>query len=656
MFDAEPLKKAVAENDVDAIKKVLFDMGQAEVYKASHVLNNYNTIKNYNEIESILPEHHKALAIYYLYPLFNNNQLNTILIESQSLPSKDNIASTSDIINAPCTVIHNNEGYLSPGNELPSSNNPYTHKTLNNFTPIQGNSLRLGEIPIGYNVHLPPNGTVKSVFFRVYGGMNYRSPPPFMLFNKTPEQDEQNFRDSNGFHPGCLEEIEKRLLLNQDIAVVTLNLPDLLELKVVQGQMPKELHNKIHACINHAFETIHFHPETLTPELAVLKDKQAVLSGMSFGGRTAAMHAALYPNTFEGYFSINGAISNEMNVKSDLPGLKYDPIREYSPYLDPGREEFLKFIQDPILVLHTRDDTNLNVKIAMDFYNKLKSIGKSDLVNLMIFDKGEHAYIEDPSLLKALEQDLARFVENGASDLTALHEWRALRQDTMANQFYGEASLNEKFISQAHQTGVTRNLRKDPSQLEALWENTFEPLFASIVYSNQIAYNSDYLEKEIDRLKNIINVDHAMHAFKAQQKLFNEFLSKQFAPYEKINMSVPKISEETLDSLNPVDILKLYKQSLDALKAAKPEAAALFLSNLYRANPPLLQAARKAYPDIEYKLGLLAKDAKQSLKDFVQTEKKMILNTWKQTIVKAAEKQKKAIPEDDKSSGKKPKK
>jgi len=92
---------------------------------------------------------------------------------------------------------------------------------------------------------------------------------------------------------------------------------------------------EIHACINHVYHVFRTNPESLHPQLLSLYAKRFILSGISFGGRTAVMQAELYPNTFDGYISFEGALSNKMRSSSDFPQFRRG---ESLPHLDPANE------------------------------------------------------------------------------------------------------------------------------------------------------------------------------------------------------------------------------------------------------------------------------------------------------------------------------
>src|SRR4029079_9495372 len=106
--------------------------------------------------------------------------------------------------------------------------------------------------PIGYNIYIPPEAKkiteaqkIQNVVITIYGGAE--------IIDK--EQSVQK--------PGALDSIQATLLKNNTI-VITLNLPDLLELNEFQLKMPEALFNKIHACIHKFYDTLKYHPEKIS--------------------------------------------------------------------------------------------------------------------------------------------------------------------------------------------------------------------------------------------------------------------------------------------------------------------------------------------------------------------------------------------------------
>lgn len=340
-------------------------------------------------------------------------------------------------------VIYNQTGYIDPS-------------TL----PIQDETFQLGNTlyldnntPIGYNIHLP-KGDVKAVFVEVYGG--------------------------NGFTytPGNLDNLQI-YLLNHGIAIITLNLLDLRELNLMQQEMPSDIHQRLHASINHFYNTLNNEkdlnqllPENASPELTdsllSLKDKKKYLYGASFGGRTAVRQAELYPKTFDGYISHDGGLSPGMSVLSADPAVVEmeldEPVVKAREWLspmteDPSSDTKIDKIQSPILLLHNFDDNSVNVKVSLHWYQKALKMGKGDLVRFFITRRGNptlfpshrkgHFLPEDTEAFKSYSETVASFILNGPSQLPATSEWMANQINIYANKNYRSADLQERFISEA---------------------------------------------------------------------------------------------------------------------------------------------------------------------------------------------------------------
>src|SRR5690606_26115273 len=119
-------------------------------------------------------------------------------------------------------------------------------------------------------------------------------------------------RSTNASSPGSLHNYEK-YLMNHGVAIIKLNLPDLLELDVPQSQMPEDLHRKIQDCIHKFYRTLTENPEKLHTRLKEINTDKIYLGGSSFGGLICVRHAQMYPDDFSGYISIDGALSSEMS-------------------------------------------------------------------------------------------------------------------------------------------------------------------------------------------------------------------------------------------------------------------------------------------------------------------------------------------------------
>lgn len=239
---------------------------------------------------------------------------------------------------------------------------------------IKGKALTLADgTPIGYNIFLP-EGEVKAIMVEVYGGS-----PDLTYF----------YRPDKGF--------DHFFLRQQGMAIINLNLVDLLKLKTNQTEMPENIHKTLHESIDHFFKTIKHSPEMLDQNLTVLKGKPCYLFGCSFGGRTAIRQAELYPNSFDGYISFEGALSiiKLYETSKMLNEENLVETQNAEQWLCPTKS--IDKLQAPILLLQNADDNNVTMKSALDFVEKAKRAGKQDFIRLHITDHGGRK-IDVPSI------------------------------------------------------------------------------------------------------------------------------------------------------------------------------------------------------------------------------------------------------------------
>lgn len=506
----------------------------------------------------------------------------------------------------PSEVIYNNTGYIYeiPGPQF-------------NLNLIEGKPLSDAGTPIGYNVHLP-KGEVKSVVISAYGG------------SQKTEKDERVYR------PGAIDPSLQHLVDN-GVAVITLNLPDLLELDTFQGNMTSELHDKIHRCINHAHDTIKNHPEDLDVRLASLKGKNVFLHGGSFGGRTAVRHAQLYPGTFNGYISHDGWLSPTMGAKSDLINR---PL--YNNHLDPMSDSEIVKIVDPILLLHNRDDNNVNIKVTLDFYKKMQRKNKSDLVRLHVTELGNPApsvadkinkghYIPArPEEFNLYANTLRRFIEQGPSAVTEISAWRAYQQDKLANRFYKLGGLSKRFFAEILELNESKKIRVNDNNFNRLWDEYYKPLYYALYFSDDLSSSETELNAEISRLMSmkLLTDEVIMNTLKLQENVFNQYM-KEMHPELQFSEAVQH------DFLKKPEVIAKYREMIFNLGKEKDRSVKGYhLSLLYKANPDLL---KPLYPDFENQR-LLQKTIMQEKTKVVKkfTKKRNLMTAaWQQTVKEA---------------------
>lgn len=320
----------------------------------------------------------------------------------------------------------------------------------------KGNDLYLDNqhtTPIGYNIHLP-SGHPKAVMVQVYGGHQKKD------------------KEKKVYTPYDINEFDY-YLLNKGIVVVKLNLPDLLELDVYQGQMPEELFIKIQNCINIFYQKLTHKPEDLHKDLNQLKGLKTYLYGASFGGLVSIRHSELFPNNFDGYISHDGAISTKMMHKAEVGDardedqianlkrvnsslqkfldevVKNNELFEeksmlsimlstleiqkannrrielletqiastaFNDHLDPADEDEITKISKPICILQNQDDNNVHAKVAIDFYIKMKKANKAELVKMFMTKTSNPATLNNPlnkgHFIPQTENEFITYCEN----------------------------------------------------------------------------------------------------------------------------------------------------------------------------------------------------------------------------------------------------
>lgn len=465
--------------------------------------------------------------------------------------------------NKKITVVFNNNGYLKN-----------TIKT-NEFLQ-KGQSLILGrtlKTPIGYNFFLPAEGEISHVLVEVYAGL----------------QSYQ--REKEAYAPFANRLGNSSLyLLNHGTAIVQLNLPDLLKLNRFQLEMEESLHQEIHACIHRFYRMIKQSPERLHPLLAKLKDKKIFLMGASFGGRTAIRHAQMYPHTFDGYISENGAIS--LAVDNEYNGDE----AKYNPTLDPGIKRRVERITQPILLLQSRDDNNVNVRVTLDFYAKLSVEQKQQLARMHIYTSGSpiekkdkfkkgHSINPKETLFENYMQTILAFINEGPEGLPVFNENTFLIENTLANRFNHYATLLERFCGYAYDLSL--RVRDDGRKIIQEWEK-YKLLLQVLSYVDDLLRDSQRLEIEINRLKqdNLLTDEMIAKTLQQQGALFTQFIKEYYKFKWPREFSINKVwvSPETI---------AIFRKKIESLNKEKKAEQHYLLFTLYLENPALLQACLK---------------------------------------------------------------
>lgn len=443
------------------------------------------------------------------------------------------------------------------------------------ITCNQGNSIQLDEsTPIGYNIYLPYSD-VKAIVTIVYGGMQKKD------------------RETKMFKPVDSDSFQQYLLSN-GIAVVTLNLVDLLELDVSQRAMPFFLHHRLHQSINRFFEVVRDDPASLHADLDVLKGKSQFLYGVSFGGRTAVRHAELYPNTYAGYISNAGALSFEyatahyssfVNTASDLMAALN--------WLDPVRA--LHSIKQPLLIIHAFDDNSVNVMSSIDFYKKFRDAGLGHLARLILVPTGSemslgapiavkgHGIAKDPQIAKRVFDAIVRFIKVGPSTLSETNEFYAQSYELYAYRHMREATPVQKFLSEAVRR-YDASARKSFHKIsDKKWASVYEPIFKAMVLLDKLDK-----EKTTALLKTLhdgkyLTDEVVTNALRSHANMFAEYLKEIYG--WSIELSV--LARIIYESVPFAEQFKSW--ILDDNDEISDKAKSYLLQKILVANPALLR-------------------------------------------------------------------
>lgn len=524
-------------------------------------------------------------------------------------------------------IYYNNQGYL-----LENSNSKRLFLENTNVTPI------------GYSVYLPPlDIECKNIIVNVYGGHKAGS--------------------DNGYKPGQIGDFHKSLL-NQGTAIITLNLPDLLELKVYQGNMPIDLHNKIHECINKFYQTLKNHPENLHHDLKDynLQDKPTFLYGASFGGALSIRHGQMYPGTFTGYMSHDGPLSREISTKSDLLNRTMAEI-----WLDPAQKDQIANMADPVLLMHTKSDNNVSEKETEAFYKALRKNKKSHLARVHITEVGNPIFTDKYSKGHAVPTDkdefmryintLSSYMENGPAILPAMTKWQVYKHSKSANKFYKSATLQQKFIAEVldkervyhtEKSNFTSLVSVEKIESDKVWDLYYKPLFYGMYYANSLCQNKAELMNEIKRLigTQILNDEVIQNALSYQASEFSQYMKECYGI---------EITQEQIKTNS--DLVEQFKETLNKLPLKDPAYVKHMLSTLYLSNPSVLSSLYSKF-EKNNELQMASNNAKNKLINMLSKEKKMIAFVWQETARKILQKeQNKQVPNlSDSSSIKKFKK
>ncbi len=516
-------------------------------------------------------------------------------------------------LDLPSKVIYNIDGYLDT-----------------DLLPNKGNPLFVGDrttSPIGYNIHLPPQGVkIKNILVQAYGG-----------FGKAD-------KDNKLFLPYGISAFEQ-YLLKEGTIIITLNLPDFLKLEQYQAHMSEDLHNEIHAAIDKFYKTLKNAPAALHPDLAALNlnELKMYLFGASFGGKTAIRHAQMFPGTFTGYIGHNGAYSNEVFQRTDK--LKRE---NYNVWMDPGQSIEMQKIVDPILLMANRDDNNVDPKVSFEFYHQLIAFNKAHLARLCITQKGNvipknqgthnkgHFYPETKQDLTRYAETVLQFIEHGPSSLPGITTWQAFRHDTLANRHSIGASLQKRFIAElleeARFSPEGSKRLKAFAQLptthteksDDVWYKHLKPLYYAMHFADKLENKPGEILLELERLEGLGLPTNEMIKKVLLQQLHS------FGGYMKelydIEISPKNITDD--------DMVAAFREKLKTLPTEDSAFAKYMLGLLYQSNPELLTPLYSQF-EKDTQLESDLQQAKLALKTNLLQQRKYVAHAWKQSAQEA---------------------
>lgn len=525
---------------------------------------------------------------------------------------------------AEALMLFNNKDYINDFERLP--------KGVILGEPLTG---EIGKAPIGYNI-LIPDGPIKGIVVVVYGGV------------------QEEMRKEKAFRPAQSEFLN--VFNNAGFACITLNLPDLLNLKVHQLEMPYKLFNLIQACIHDFWEVITNNPAQLSSQPEVkeklerLKGVPAWLFGKSFGGLMAVRHAEKYPNTFKGYIASDAVLSTSMLALSELHASedKAYSLEEAKklgkPHLSP--DLYIKTLKDPLLLLHNMDDNNVNSKVTFYFYDKARNANKD--VSLYItregspipkmgdiiatWDKGHSIPVG-----KAFDDYMRAILmfmrpqeekEDGLSKI--ISDWRFHRFNPQANINYRMANFDDRCLGELFET-----YRKTKGKFtDEAWDSTYEPIVKALYHADflyALPKDSEVHEEEYQRLANLGD-DPWKNAVSRHLRHFLRFMEEYL---DVPLLDVSETGEDIKDTLVAGLINAFKKKFNEALRDPNMLGASFYLNQFYLANPDQVDTTlytQKQKGELEEALPRIKEEFNKMIKEYRQKTGRVL----RESFIKAA--------------------
>jgi len=556
--------------------------------------------------------------------LLLNNELLTTLYENELpnfasliLPSTtplDDDEQAVHITNVTPNVIFNLTGYERFLKQK-SFNNCQQGKTLS-FT---------ADTPIGYIAYVPEQ--VKAVCVEVYGG------------------------GGDPFIPN-INDVHVQYLNSQGIAVVQLNLVDLLKLENYQLEMPRELFREIQESIHHTFDTLKHAPSSLHPDLEKLREKPCFLFGGSFGGAMVVKQAQMYPDTFSGYISFNGVLS----IIKSFEAQKFehvDPdqsICDAQAWLCPTID--IEKLEDPLLLLQNFADNNVTFPVVADFIKKAKKAGKEQLIRLLVTEHGSpleanelmntgHLYPDNQKALERILATEASFMLEGPSLSPAISQWRAHKYQTYSHQDNPIASLDDKFVAMSFNLYQERPERKvsvdrisprdivsnSMSRREKAWQYYYEPIYRVLDFIEHLKNDPDEWERYLRAPK----TRSWLLDKEAVEKAWNDHIIG-FVRYVQQRYQLNDLNTKIL--LQDKSLKESFKDILLHPNTIDKDTYLYLLRALLMAKPILLQSKSKSLFEKPVDETQLTK-AHERLAKEIHTYKNNVRAIWKEAAKKA---------------------
>lgn len=445
----------------------------------TQVLIKYLQRRTAKEPQLVDNDTERAIALYVVRETLVSQRFRRIFYPEaiyQRVPPAD--PSRSDDLFKPLNIytVSNNDGY---SDSFASNGAP--------FTTMVGEKI----LPVGYNIYIPETlRDIKGIVIDVYGGGN--------VFNK-----QKFFRA-----PNALSFLHAKIIDN-NIAIITLNLPDLLlNEQSNQPDIPESTFKYILYALKGFVDRLRSNPRFFGTDirLARLENKPIFLMGNSFGGLLATRFIQVFPKTVDGAISTGGLLSIQEQQKTDFTEISRRVFTTVAHHLDP-KQHIDNFV-DPLLILHNMDDHNVPISVSLDFFNaavekqkpvSFYAIRKGSPIRLSSLDqraiyqsflqKG-HGVPKDPSLINKMASHINDFVEKRRVR-TVINRWHATLSEALFARYNRSVGIEDKFASEGLRlyrsrvetgTGLSSKdiLHENPAIREAAFQTFYLPKLNAI--------------------------------------------------------------------------------------------------------------------------------------------------------------------------------